>query len=95
MFDVGRLSTGCDAESGQPRNLCQKFLSSWSTAAGKPVVLLVDDVDSLIGDSLIYVLRQLRPGYDLRPANFPQSVILWGVRDVRDYRIRSSAEGHT
>ena len=27
-----------------------------------------------------------------RPAGFPQSVVLCGVRDVRDYRIRSSAE---
>ena len=95
MFDGGRLSTGCDAESGQPWKLGQKFLSSWSTAAGKPVVLLVDEVDSLIGDSLISGLRQLRSGYELRPADFPQSVILCGVRDVRDYRIRSSAEGRT
>ncbi len=38
------------------------------------------------------MLRQLRAGYDLRPASFPQSVILCGVRDVRDYRIQSTAE---
>ena len=36
------------------------------------------------------MLRQLRSGYDRRPARFPQSVVLCGVRDVRDYRIRSS-----
>ena len=76
-----------------PGTALKQFLSSWSTAAGKPVVLLVDEIDSLIGDSLISVLGQLRSGYDLRPANFPQSVILCGVRDVRDYRIRSSVEG--
>lgn len=38
------------------------------------------------------VLRQLRSGYDTRPSNFPQSVILCGVRDVRDYRIHSDRE---
>ena len=38
------------------------------------------------------MLRQLRAGYDERPRAFPQSVILCGVRDVRDYRIRSSTE---
>ena len=38
------------------------------------------------------MLRQLRAGYPERPRRFPQSVILCGVRDVRDYRIRSSAE---
>ena len=46
-----------------------------------------------MGDSLLSVLRQLRAGYDLRPEGFPQSVVLCGVRDVRDYRIHSSTEG--
>jgi hypothetical protein len=38
------------------------------------------------------VLRQLRTGYAQRPQRFPQSMILCGVRDVRDYRIHSSSE---
>ena len=33
----------------------------------------------------------LRAGYDQRPERYPQSVVLCGVRDVRDYRIRSSS----
>ena len=41
---------------------------------------------------MIAVLRQLRAGHDERPSGFPQSVILCGVRDVRDYRIHSAAE---
>ena len=45
-----------------------------------------------MGDTLLSVLRQLRTGYDQRPAAFPHSIILCGVRDVRDYRIHSSAE---
>ena len=67
-------------------------LTRWCEAASAPVVLLIDEIDSLIGDTLIAVLRQLRARYDRRPASFPQSVILCGVRDVRDYRIQSSAE---
>ena len=55
-------------------------------------MVLIDEIDSLIGDTLIAVLRQLRAGYDQRPDGFPQSVALCGVRDVHDYRIRSSAE---
>ena len=55
-------------------------------------MLLIDEIDALIGDTLISVLRQLRAGYDQRPAGFPQSVALCGVRDVRDYRIRSGSE---
>ncbi len=56
----------------------------------KPVVLFIDEIDALIGDTLISVLRQLRAGYDKRPAKFPVSIILCGVRDIKDYRIHRS-----
>lgn len=65
-------------------------ISQWASRLDKPLVLLIDEIDSLIGDTLITILRQLRAGYDMRPEAFPQSVILCGVRDVRDYRIHSS-----
>ncbi|ETR69564.1 MAG: hypothetical protein OMM_03857 [Candidatus Magnetoglobus multicellularis str. Araruama] len=57
-----------------------------------PLVLFIDEVDALVGDTLISLLRQLRAGYDRRPNNFPQSIILCGVRDIRDYRIHSDKE---
>ena len=63
------------------------YLGLLSEAFGKPVVLFIDEIDALVGDSLVSVLRQLRSGYPDRPAAFPQSVILCGVRDIRDYRI--------
>lgn len=63
-------------------------LMTLSQHSPKPVVLFLDEVDSLVGDTLISLLRQIRSGYDKRPAQFPQSVILCGVRDVRDYRLR-------
>ena len=66
-------------------------LSRWAAADPRPLVLLIDEIDTLIGDTLVSVLRQLRAGYDQRPTGFPHSVILCGVVDVRDYRIRSSA----
>ncbi len=69
-----------------------ELLTQWSENQGKPIVLLIDEVDSLIGDTLISLLRQLRSGYDKRPTHFPQSIILCGVRDVRDYRIHSARE---
>ena len=67
-------------------------LTRWCGADPKPLVLLIDEIDSLIGDTLIAVLRQLRGGYDQRPESFPHSVVLCGVRDIRDYRIQSSSE---
>ncbi len=66
-------------------------LSRWAEAAEKPLVLLIDEIDALVGDSLLSVLRQLRADYPHRPESFPQSVVLCGVRDVRDYRIYSSS----
>lgn len=53
----------------------------------KPLVLILDEIDALVGDGLVSVLRQIRSGYANRPAAFPQTIILCGVRDVRDYRI--------
>ena len=75
-----------------PDGALRVVLARWSAADPKPLVLLLDEVDALVGDSLLAVLRQLRAGYPGRPRRFPQSVILCGVRDVRDYRIQSAAE---
>jgi len=68
------------------------LLTLWCGRNPQPLVLIIDEIDALVGDSLISVLRQLRSGYDKRPAYYPQSVILCGVRDVKDYRIHSSRE---
>ena len=62
-------------------------LSRWAEAAPRPLVLLIDEIDTLVGDSLLSVLQQLRAGYPGRPERFPQSVVLCGMRDVRDYRM--------
>jgi hypothetical protein len=71
-------------------DLLNRLLARWAQRSPKPLVLFIDEVDALIGDTLIAVLRQLRMGYDQRPAGFPHSIILCGVRDVRDYRIHSA-----
>ena len=79
------------AEEG-PHGALNEALTLWAEKDPKPLVLLLDEVDSLVGDTLISLLRQLRSGYDQRPRSFPSSVVLCGVRDVRDYRIHSSSE---
>ena len=72
------------AEVG-PGRAIGEALTRWSAAAPKPLVLLLDEVDALVGDTLLSVLRQLREGYDGRPKPFPHSVVLCG-RYVSDYR---------
>ncbi len=68
------------------------MLRCWSQQSTQPTVLLLDEVDALVGDTLISVLRQIRAGYTQRPAAFPVSIILCGVRDVHDYRIQSGGK---
>lgn len=71
----------------QTNSLLTLFLKKLCGALPKPLVLFIDEIDALVGDSLVSVLRQIRAGYDQRPAYFPISIVLCGVRDVRDYRI--------
>ena len=75
-----------------PGRVLRQALARWSMADPRPLVLLIDEIDALVGDTLLAVLRQLRTGYVDRPARFLHSIILCGVRDVRDYRIHSNAE---
>ena len=70
-------------------NLLSKLLAYWSIHSPKPVVLLLDEVDALIGNTLISLLRQIRARYAQRPQAFPQTIVLCGVRDVKDYRIHT------
>ncbi|MBI4754572.1 MAG: AAA-like domain-containing protein [Betaproteobacteria bacterium] len=67
-----------------------QLLAHWSQSDPRPAVLLLDEVDALVGDTLISLLRQIRAGYAQRPDAFPQTVVLCGVRDVRDYRIHTA-----
>ncbi len=64
-------------------------LRAWAQASPRPLVILIDEIDALEDETLITVLRQLRAGYPRRPRNFPQSIALIGVRDVRDYKVAS------
>jgi hypothetical protein len=83
-----------DIESIRTKNdgdiMLIEALESLCGSLDKPLVFFIDEIDALIGDTLISVLRQLRDGYAKRPTFAPISVILCGVRDVRDYRIHTS-----
>ena len=67
-------------------------LAAWAEACPRPLVLLFDEIDALRGDSLRSVLRQLRAGFPGRPERFPASVVLCGLRDVRDYKAASGGD---
>jgi hypothetical protein len=73
-------------------DLLASALSAWSRVCPRPLVLFFDEIDALRGQSLITVLRQLRAGYPDRPQGFPASVVLCGLRDVRDYKAASGGD---
>lgn len=83
-----RPSKSCFEIRSMQRGISE-FLSCWCMELPKPLVVLMDEVDSLIGDGLLSVLRQLRAGYTKRPKAFPHALCLCGLRDIRDYRIYS------
>ncbi len=68
-------------------NKIQRFLTQWAEASPRPIALFIDEIDSLENQLLISVLRQLRDGFPDRPAYFPASLGLVGMRDVRDYKV--------
>lgn len=74
-------------------NTVVEMLEFWTEVSPQPKVLFIDEVDSLIGDSLLSLLRQIRRGFSKRPEHFPQSICLIGLRDVRDYRVWSQESG--
>lgn len=82
-------------EKYQPENPEEKsfpdlysYLQNWCKNLEKPLVLLVDEIDALLDNVFVAVLRQFRDGYQSRPKQFPASVVLVGLRDVRDYKAK-------
>ncbi|MEM7032556.1 MAG: ATP-binding protein [Chloroflexota bacterium] len=80
-----------EAPEGQ---LISEFLGEWALEAPLPLVVLIDEIDALQDHVLISVLRQLRDGFYQRPKAFPSSIALIGLRDVRDYKVKSGGSPH-
>jgi hypothetical protein len=73
--------------AGTAGNQLKKGLGQWAEDCSKPLVLFLDEIDALTNLSLESVLRQIRSGFSDRPNAFPHSIVLCGLRDVRDYKI--------
>jgi hypothetical protein len=70
----------------EPATALLDYLSRLSALDERPLVLLLDEVDGLVGPAMVSFLTQLRDGYIARSQTpFPASVVLVGQRQVRDY----------
>ena len=77
------------ADRVEPGQGIRSALRSWAKTASRPLVIFIDEIDTLKDQVLISVLRQIRSGYANRPRAFPHSLALIGLRDVRDYKVVS------
>jgi AAA domain-containing protein len=80
--------------AASPTSILRRGLAAWARRCPQPLVLFFDEIDALSGASLISVLSQLRQGHNSRPAPFPHSVVLCGLRDVRDYKMASGGDAN-
>jgi len=76
-----------ELNNADPAGMLYDILENWSRiVAPKPLIVLFDEVDVLHGEAMISFLRQLRDGFVGRGVGkFPVSVVLVGMRDLRDY----------
>ncbi|UBU12296.1 ATP-binding protein [Nonomuraea gerenzanensis] len=76
---------------GTPGGRFISALTEWCLRCPRRVVLFMDEIDALQGNSLVSILSQLREGHNARHGSqsFPASVVLCGLRDVRDYKVAS------
>ncbi len=71
--------------SGETR--LRRYLRLWCERCPRPVVLFLDEIDALVGNTLLSVLDQLHAAYPNKPAAAPHALALIGLRDVRDYKV--------
>ncbi|MCX4239818.1 AAA family ATPase [Paraliomyxa miuraensis] len=71
------------------RSAIHRYLGDLAARAPRPLVVLFDEADGLVGETMVSFLTQLRQGYIARGKRpFPSSVALVGQRQVRDYVLR-------
>ncbi|MEM9461304.1 MAG: AAA family ATPase [Myxococcota bacterium] len=79
-----------DAMLANPSDALLDYLNALAGLDPRPLVLLLDEADGLVGEAMVSFLTQLRHGYIERSrAPFPASVVLVGQRQVRDYVLRA------
>jgi type II secretory pathway predicted ATPase ExeA len=83
------LVPSIDWTQAEPGRRISYTLRQWAQTSSRPLVVFIDEIDSLENETLLTVLRQLRDGYPSRPHAFPHSLGLIGLRDVRDYKVVS------
>ncbi len=76
------------APDGNPSTAVLHYLRELCRRVSRPLVVLFDEADGLVGRTMVAFLTQLRQGYLARTElPFAYSVALIGMRQVRDYAL--------
>jgi type II secretory pathway predicted ATPase ExeA len=69
-----------------PETAVLGYLRDLASRSSRPLIVLIDEADGLVGPTMVSFLTQLRQGYlDRKATPFPHSIALIGQRAVRDY----------
>ncbi len=69
-----------------PDTAILRYLRDLAARSPRPLLVLIDEADCLVGESMVSFLTQLRDGYlGRRKLPFPHSIALVGQRTMRDY----------
>ncbi|MCK6506278.1 ATP-binding protein [Myxococcota bacterium] len=78
------------ADEGATGTRLASLLGHWAMALHpRPLILLLDEVDTIEGEAMANFLAQVRSGFHDRPRAFPSSVLLVGLRDLKDYLVQA------
>ena len=76
----------CERMLRKPSHAVLLWLRQMASQCPKPLVVLIDEADGLVGPAMVSFLTQIRAGYtDRDDLPFPHSIALIGQRQVRDY----------
>jgi hypothetical protein len=71
-----------------PESAIRNYLQFLAAQDPRPLVVLMDEADCLVGASMVSFLTQLRDGYIARRQSpFPSTIALVGMRAVRDFML--------
>jgi hypothetical protein len=62
-------------------------LAEWSLACDRPLVVVLDEVDTLARQPFSSLLSQIRSAFERRGRSFPVSIVLAGLRSLRDHDV--------
>ena len=86
--DLGRPADDVRRVEPASSTFVLRYLRDLAARSDKPLVVLFDEADGLVGATMVSLLTQLRQGYlDRSRTPFPSSVALIGQRQVRDYAL--------